>query len=114
MYIHNEPSPAVRAVSPVKNMFKAEIRAELFAGIFRNILPNAQVCQMTNDMWKQHRRLMGPAVTSRSLAMMTPRAVRSVKELVRLFELKRVKANGRAWAMGDDLISMTMVGLCFH
>ena len=54
---------------------------------------------------------MGPALTSKSLTMMTPRAVGSVKELVSLFEAKRVQAEGRPFNMAGDFISAAMVSL---
>jgi hypothetical protein len=67
-------------------------------------------------MWKQHRRLIGPAMTSKSLSMMTPGVVKSVKELVGLFEAKRVKAAGRPFSMAEDFVSSAMVRvlhICF-
>ena len=86
-----------------------DYRAVHTAGVFRNIVPTGQISIQTSDMWKQHRRLNGPAMTSKSLAMMTPGAVKSIKELVSLFEAKRLKAQGRPWAMAEDFVSSAMV-----
>lgn len=90
-------------------MVELTSRALHTAGVFRNIVPTGQIAIQTNDVWKQHRRLIGPAMTSKSLSMMTPGAVKAVKELVALFEAKRIKAAGRPFATAADLVSAAMV-----
>lgn len=47
-------------------------------------------------------------MTSKYLARATPKAYESAKELVALWGVKAVKADGRAWAVEEDMIGATM------
>lgn len=77
--------------------------------VFKAIVPTGQIATVSNDMWKRHRRMIAPALSSRSLEMMTPRVVATVKELITLFDAKRIKAQGRPWEVLEDFVSSAMV-----
>lgn len=81
--------------------------------IFDHLIPTAQISQKTNAMWKHHRRLIGPAMTSKYLSMTVPRANEAIDELVELFEAKVDKAEGKAWEVEGDMIAATMVSLIY-
>ena len=75
--------------------------------IFRGLIPNAQISLPTNDMWKHHRRIIGPAMTSKYLSLTTPRANESIKELIELWRLKG--KHGNVWSAQSDMLNLTMV-----
>lgn len=85
-------------------------RAEANARFFRQLLPTGQISQITGPMWKHHRRIIGPAMTSKHLSLTTPRANEAVMNLIELFKLKASKAGGRSFESEGDMTSATMVG----
>jgi cytochrome P450 len=84
-------------------------RSRVTGQVFDNIVPTGQIAIPSNDMWKRHRRAMAPAMSAKSLEMMTPRVLSTVRELVELCEAKRLKADGRPWEIADDFVSAAMV-----
>jgi cytochrome P450 len=84
-------------------------RAGPTAEIFQQIIPTSQIALKTNSMWKHHRRLIGPAMTSKFLGMTLPRANEAMDELVELFKVKIDKAEGRVWSVEGDMVAATMV-----
>lgn len=84
-------------------------RGENTARVFRHLLPTGQISQITGPMWKHHRRIIGPAMTSKHLSLTTPRANEAVKNLIDLFKLKADKAEGRSFVAEGDMESATMV-----
>jgi cytochrome P450 len=84
-------------------------RGENTARVFRHLLPTGQISQITGPMWKHHRRIIGPAMTSKHLSLTTPRANEAVKNLIELFKLKADKAEGRSFVAEGDMESATMV-----
>lgn len=85
-------------------------RAHYSARVFHNIVPTGQIALPSTDMWKKHRRMMAPALSNKSLEMMTPMVLRSAYELADLFEAKRTAADGRPWQIAEDFVSAAMVG----
>ncbi len=87
-------------------------RADTVIKMFSNILPTGQIALKTNEMWKHHRRIIAPAMTSKYLSLTTPRANESIGNLVELWRAKSDAAGGRAWAAGNDMESSTMDAMC--
>lgn len=56
--------------------------------VFSPLAPTAQIALPTNAMWKHHRRIMGPTMTSASVKRFSPRASASIARLVELWKLK--------------------------
>jgi cytochrome P450 len=77
--------------------------------MFRTILPTGQLSQRTNTMWKHHRRIIGPAMTSKYLSLTTPRANEAVRELIELFAAKAKVAEGKGFQAEVDMEGGTMV-----
>lgn len=77
--------------------------------LFGTILPQGQIALPTADKWKHHRRIIGPAMTSKYLSLTTPKANEAIGELVKLWRLKIAKAGGRAWVASLDIENATMV-----
>jgi cytochrome P450 len=76
---------------------------------FRTILPFGQLSLPTDAMWKHHRRIMGPAMTSKYLSQMTPLANDVAKELVDMFKAKAQVAGDRGFRPEADIEGATMV-----
>jgi hypothetical protein len=55
---------------------------------------------LTAPTFKLHRRLFGQSMTTRYLSQMTPRLSRSAKELLLLWDAKRLylENSGKAWS----------------
>lgn len=77
--------------------------------LFRPLLPTGQIAQKTGNMWKHHRRIIGPAMTSKYLSLTTPRANESVRELIELFKAKAKIAGDRSFASEGDMSNSAMV-----
>ena len=90
---------------------KAIDRAAQTTEIFKGLTPTGQIGLPTNDMWKHHRRIVGPAMTSKYLSLATPLANEAVMDLVRLYKAKAEIAGDRSWAVEKDMEAATMVGL---
>ena len=84
-------------------------RGKQTIAIFRTILPKALLALPTQTMWKHHRRIIGPAMTSKYLSLTTPRANVAAQSLIRLWRAKGEKSAGRSWLAESDLESATMV-----
>jgi cytochrome P450 len=80
--------------------------------LFGGILPTAQISLSTNDMWKHHRRIIGPAMTSKYLSLTTPRANESIKTLIDYWKIKQASCGGRTFKADVDLESATMDAIC--
>jgi len=63
----------------------------------------------TDAKWKQHRRIMGPAMTGRYLAKSVSRITESIADLVSLWKTKGDLAGGRAFDVNVDMENATMV-----
>lgn len=79
--------------------------------VFKNILPSALLTLRTSETYKHHRRVIGPAMTSKYLSMSTPKAAEAAKSLVEYWRAKINKTDGRAFTAETDLESATMVSL---
>lgn len=88
---------------------KAIDRAAQTTEIFKGLTPTGQIALETNEMWKHHRRIVGPAMTSKYLSLATPLANEAVMDLIRLYKVKAEVAKGRAWAVEKDMEAATMV-----
>ncbi|KAG0142399.1 hypothetical protein CROQUDRAFT_673552 [Cronartium quercuum f. sp. fusiforme G11] len=56
--------------------------------VYRGIIPNGQLSLRTDKVFKQHRRAIGPSMTSSYLAKITPKITHSVTELIQLWKLR--------------------------
>jgi hypothetical protein len=79
--------------------------------VFKHILPSALLTLRTDETYKHHRRVIGPAMTSKYLSMSTPKAAEAAKSLVDYWKVKVDKADGKAFAAETDMESATMVSL---
>jgi cytochrome P450 len=77
---------------------------------FRTVIPRGQLSFRTDPTFKHHRRLMGPAMTSKYLSSTTPKAAQAASELVELFMAKAKIAGDRGFQAEDDLNNATLVG----
>lgn len=84
-------------------------RAKQTTDIFRTIAPTGLISLPTNDMWKHHRRIIGPAMTSKYLSLTTPRANEAVRDIIDLWKRKVGLAGGLAWHAEFDLENATLV-----
>lgn len=78
--------------------------------VFKHILPSALLSLRTDETYKHHRRVIGPAMTSKYLSMTAPKAAQAAKSLVDYWKVKVGKSKGKAFAAETDMESATMVG----
>lgn len=84
-------------------------RANQTVKVLRHLLPTGQIATKTNQMYKHHRRIIGPAMTSKHLSLTTPRANEAVRQLIELFKMKAKIAGERSFVCEGDMESSTMV-----
>ena len=84
-------------------------RAAQTTEIFAGLAPTGQIALPTNEMWKHHRRIVGPAMTSKYLSLTTPLANEAVTDVIDYFKAKIIRANGRAWSVEKDMEGATLV-----
>ena len=84
-------------------------RSSLTTGVFTGIVPYGQIALLTGKMWKRHRRMLGPAMTSKHLALATPSMVRAIDEMIEMLRLKVKLAKGRAFEVQKDFEAGTTV-----
>ncbi|KAG9080703.1 hypothetical protein FRC06_006239, partial [Ceratobasidium sp. 370] len=70
---------------------------------FASIIPNSQILIPANDMWKRHRRIMGPSMHRRYLSRMTQHIAAAANALVSLWDSKLDLARGESFSAGFDL-----------
>jgi cytochrome P450 len=87
-------------------------RSEFTGNLFQGILPKAQISLPTNEMWKHHRRIIGTSMTSKYLALTTPRANESIKKLIEYWRVKMAKAGKRVFQADQDMENATMDAIC--
>lgn len=85
------------------------VRARQTTDIFAGLVPTGQISLPTGDMWKHHRRIVGPAMTSKYLGLATPLANEAVMDMVQYLKAKIIAADGRAWSIEKDFEAGTMV-----
>ena len=86
-------------------------RAKQTTDLFRGLIPTGQISLDTNDQWKHHRRIVGPAMTSKYLALATPLANEAIRELIDYWQEKLKVAGDRSFAVEKDFEGATMVCL---
>lgn len=80
-------------------------RSSVLRKMFGSIIPTGQIALPIGSMWKHHRRIVGPAMTSKYLSLSTPRINTAIANLIALWTLKLERSNGRAWLAGEDIVS---------
>lgn len=63
-------------------------RSDATIEVFSAMAPTAQISLETNAMWKHHRRVMGPTMTSASVKRFAPRASTNIAKMVELWKIK--------------------------
>jgi hypothetical protein len=84
-------------------------RARQTTSIFQTLLPTGQIALPTNDQWKHHRRIVGPAMTSKYLSLATPVANQAVSDLIDYLKVKASVAGDHAFEVEKDLEAGTIV-----
>lgn len=84
-------------------------RANITINVFKWMTPTGQIALPTNDMWKHHRRIVGPAMTSKYLSLSTPLATRCTDKFVKYIGTKVQFAQGRPFEIEEDFRAVTMV-----
>jgi cytochrome P450 len=87
-------------------------RSAATVALFEGILPTAQISLLSTPMWKHHRRIIGPAMSSKYLSLTTPRANESIKMLIEYWRIKQKSSGGKAWHATVDLEGATMDTIC--
>ncbi|WVF69549.1 hypothetical protein IAT40_004327 [Kwoniella sp. CBS 6097] len=80
--------------------------------LFRTILPQALLTMKTGDTWRHHRKIIGPAMTTKYLSLTMPNVTRTADLLIELWCMKGQHAAGRTWEAEMDLESATMDAIC--
>ncbi|QRV81352.1 cytochrome P450 family protein [Ceratobasidium sp. AG-Ba] len=75
---------------------------------FQPIIPTGQNALISNDMWKRHRRIMGPSMHRRYLSRMAHHFSASANQLVELWSLKLNLADGKSFEAASDIKLATM------
>ncbi|KAG8696901.1 hypothetical protein FRC09_008197 [Ceratobasidium sp. 395] len=70
---------------------------------FASVIPTGMISIPANDMWKRHRRIMGPSMHRRYLSKMTQHVVASADAFVKLWDSKVELAGGSAFCASSDL-----------
>lgn len=86
-------------------------RANITINVFKWMTPTGQIALPTNDMWKHHRRIVGPAMTSKYLSLSTPLATRCTDKFVKYIATKAQFTQGRPFEIEEDFRAVTMVSL---
>lgn len=86
---------------------------QLVSDYLRQIVPTGMITLHTDEVWKHHRRIMGPAMTSRYLSKSTGKMNDSVRDLVSLWTRKADLAHGKAFSASHDMENAAMVGDLF-
>ncbi|KAL7419102.1 hypothetical protein Q5752_005938 [Cryptotrichosporon argae] len=81
-------------------------RSPTTMGPFAHVIPTGMLSLPTGPQWKHHRRIIGPAMTTRHLALTAPRANDAVGKLVELWRAKMAKA--QVWEAEKDLEGATL------
>jgi hypothetical protein len=81
--------------------------------IFSSILPKAMITLRTDRIWKHHRRLLGPAMTSKHLSQSTPKTHEAFGEMLALWKLKIERSDGRGFSVLKDVEDAAMVCVSF-
>ncbi|OCF44809.1 hypothetical protein I317_01298 [Kwoniella heveanensis CBS 569] len=80
--------------------------------LFRTILPQALLTMKTGERWRHHRKIIGPAMTTKYLRLAMPNINPTADLLIEFWECKGRLASGRAWEGEIDLESATMDAIC--
>jgi cytochrome P450 len=86
-------------------------RAAQTTDIFAGLAPTGQIALPTNEMWKHHRRIVGPAMTSKYLSLTTPLANEAVTDVIEYFKAKIARVDGRSWSVEKDMEGATLVSI---
>ncbi|KIO33746.1 hypothetical protein M407DRAFT_17357 [Tulasnella calospora MUT 4182] len=75
---------------------RAVDQSDIMLAAFSGTIPYGMVSLKSDDVWRKHRRVMNPLVTSKYLKSMTPAIAESARALVDLWKSKmqRVKSKG--------------------
>ncbi|KAG9086385.1 hypothetical protein FS749_003666 [Ceratobasidium sp. UAMH 11750] len=71
--------------------------------VFASIIPTGQISIPEGDMWKRHRRIMGPSMHRRHLSRMIQHVSAAANALVSLWDVKRDLAEGNSFCADFDL-----------
>lgn len=83
-------------------------RAIITQKTFEVIMPKAHITIPTNETFKHHRRIIGPAMTSKYLALGVPKENVAIADLIQLWRGKMDRVGvDRAWPAGEDLAGLT-------
>jgi cytochrome P450 len=85
-------------------------RDSMTSAIFHTILPKAMISLKTGPMWKHHRRLIGPAMTSKYLRQSMPKVHEAFEGMLTLWKLKIEKSDGKGFSVIKDTEDAAMVG----
>jgi len=84
----------------------------LFSIAFGYTVPKGQISLPEGQMWRSHRRLMGPSMSNQYLRLMTPRISKNIGKLIELWDAKFAllqAQGGAAFEATPDIQLFTMV-----
>ncbi|KIO25299.1 hypothetical protein M407DRAFT_25415 [Tulasnella calospora MUT 4182] len=83
---------------------KAIDQSDITSTSFSGTIPYGMVSLKSNDMWRKHRRVTNPLMTSKYLKSMTPAIADNARSLVKLWEskIRKVKSKGATCFSCED------------
>ncbi|KAG8965600.1 hypothetical protein FRC05_003194 [Tulasnella sp. 425] len=90
---------------------RAVDQSEIMLTAFSGTIPYGMVSLKSNDMWRRHRRITNPLMTSKYLKSMTPAIADNARSLVKLWEnkIRKTKSKGATcFSCEDDFHFISM------
>ena len=105
----NDHLAAVTVTQDRSGTFERAASAKRYFGL---VIPTGMITLDTDSKWKTHRRILGPAMTSRYLTKSTGHINASLGDLISLLKVKADQAGGRAFDVSEDAENAAMDSIC--